>query len=508
MLRSTGVARPSCSLGEKTSEQDARTKKLIHHFKRVTPLHYNIAMPSIPTPKTPGWLQRLHWIFDPVSYFEGMHARYPDIFRAKGIGYGDMTIITSHPQALQQILTSDRQQLNAPTTYNGAFRPLLGDNGVILLEGEPHRQRRQLVMPSFHGERLRAYGTLIGEITERVMGEIAVGQTFLARQSMQSISLLVIIEAIFGVSQGERYQQIKRLLTQLTELFDAPLTSALLFFPAMQKDFGSWSPWGKFLRQRQQIDELVYAEIRDRQANFDASRTDILSLLMEARDERGKLLSDVELRDELMTLLLAGHETTATAMSWGLYWLHRTPSVKAKLLAELSSLGDSPDPMEIARLPYLSAVCNETLRICPVAMLTFARVTREPIKLLGYPVEPGEVVMGCMFLTHQREDIYPNPQEFKPERFIERQYSPYEFIPFGGGARRCLGEALAQFEMKLVLASIVQHYQMALSDRQPEKLQRRGLTLAPARGVKMIMLGKTEKGEKGDKETKEMMTAS
>ena len=191
-----------------------------------------------------------------------------------------------------------------------------------------------------------------------------------------------------------------------------------------------------------------------------------------------------------MTLMLTGHETTATAMAWALYWIHQLPEVKRKLLAEIASLGTSPDPMAIAKLPYLNAVCQETLRIYPVVMLTFPRVVQEATEVLGYQLEPGQVTVGCIYLVHQREDIYPDGKQFKPERFLERQFSPYEFIPFGGGSRRCIGEALAQFEMKLAIATILTHYDLALADNKPEFPHRRGVTLAPARGVKMVFKGK------------------
>jgi unspecific monooxygenase len=441
-------------------------------------------------PKTPAFIQRLQWIIDPVGYMEQTHDRYPDLFVAKVIGFGDTIVYVSHPQAIQQILTSDRKQFSAPGKLtNGILQPLIGDYSVIMIEGDRHRKRRQLVMPPFHGERLRAYGELIFNLTEKVMSQLPTGKPFLARNAMQSISLQVILEAVFGLSEGERYQQLQELLGKISDIFRSPLTSAFLFFPAMQKDLGPWSPWGKFLRQRQQIDDLLYAEIAERRAHPDPNRTDILSLLMAARDEEGQPMSDLELRDELMTLLFAGHETTATAMAWGLYWINRLPEVREKLVKELDSLGESPELTEIARLPYLTAVCQETLRIHPVAMLTFPRIVEEPVELLGYQLKPGMMVMGCMYLTHQREDIYRDRKQFKPERFLERQFSPYEFIPFGGGARRCIGEALAQFEMKLVLATILSRYQLALVEKRPEKPQRRGVTLAPARGVKMKIQG-------------------
>jgi unspecific monooxygenase len=213
-------------------------------------------------------------------------------------------------------------------------------------------------------------------------------------------------------------------------------------------------------------------------------------MLMSATDDAGQPMTDQELRDQLISLILAGYETTATATAWGLYWIHKKLLVHEKLLKELDTLGDFTDPMSIYRLPYLTAVCNETLRIHPVIMFCFPRVVQEPVRLLGHLLEPGTVLLASVYLTHQREDLYPQPKEFKPERFVESQFSPYEFLPFGGGVRRCIGEALAIFQMKLVLAIGLSRYEFALVDRRPERPQRRGFTLAPAGGVKMVITGR------------------
>jgi unspecific monooxygenase len=290
--------------------------------------------------------------------------------------------------------------------------------------------------------------------------------------------------------EGKRYDQIAKLVRSMLNRFNSPVNSIFLFSPFLQKDLGPWSPWGRFLRDRQQLDDLIYQEINERRQNPDPNRIDILSLLLDARDENGKGISDGQLHDELMLLLFAGHDTTALGMSWALYWIHRDPQVKAKLLEELDNSADFNDPMSIYKLPYLTAVCKEALRIHSVAMLTFPREVVKPVELLGYKLEPGTIVMGCLYLTHQREDLYPDAKKFKPERFLERQYSPYEFIPFGGGARRCIGEALAQYEMKLALATILSNYQLTLANNRVIKPSRRGVVLSPKGGVKMIFQGK------------------
>lgn len=438
--------------------------------------------------RAPFLLQELQWVADPVAYMEKAAQQYPDIFSA-GVFGGQHLVFVSHPQALQEILTHDRKRFIAPGESNRILIPLLGSHSVVMLDGDRHKRRRQLLMPPFHGERMRAYGALICQLTEKVFSQFPLAQPFPARLATQSISLQVILEAVFGLCEGERFERMRRLLTTMTELFRSPLSTSFLFFPWLQQDWGAWSPWGKFVRDRSEIDTLLYREIAERRQQNDPNRVDILSLLMAARDEDGQPMSDPELRDELMLLLFAGHETTASAMAWALYWVHHLPHVRETLLQELDSLGSHPDPMVIARLPYLSAVCNETLRLYPVAMLTFPRVLNEPLELLGHSLMPGLNLAGCIYLLHHREDLYPDSHQFKPERFLERQFSPFEFMPFGGGARRCIGEALALFEMKLVLATILSRYQLALADRRPEVPRRRGVTLAPARGVKIQILG-------------------
>ncbi len=452
-------------------------------------------MPLPNSLKTPSFMQKFQWIADPVGYMEKAAQQYPDFFSSGAAGSKGTLVFVQHPQAIQEILTNDRKKFAALSEENKILLPIIGDYSVIMLEGDRHKQRRQLLMPPFHGERMRAYGQLICNLTEKVISQLPQNQAFLARSEMQDISLQVILQVVFGVYEGERYQQLKRQLALMLDVFRSPLSNSFLFFPFLQKDLGAWSPWGRFVRQRASINELLYAEIAERREHPDSDRIDILSLLMSAKDEQGKPMTDQELRDELMTMLFAGHETTATAMAWALYWTHQKPEVLEKLLQELDTLGESPDPMSIARLPYLSAVCNETLRIYPVAMLTFARVVQERVEILGHPFEPGTIMYGCIYLMHQRQELYPNSKDFKPERFLERQFSPYEFMPFGGGARGCIGNALATFEMKLVLATILSRYQLALADNRPERPRRRGVTLAPGGGVKMVITGRRVRQE-------------
>ena len=446
-------------------------------------------------------IRQLKWILDPVNYLEATKEKLPDFFEDTALGFGEgPLIITSHPEALQFILSRDshsgrqsqRTLFYSPGELNSLLAPLIGNSGVIMLSGDRHKERRQLVAPAFHGDRLVHYGQLICDLTHQIVTELDPGTPFIARTLTQKVSLKTISSVVFGFTDGPRSQEITKVLTEAVDLFSSPISALLLFFTGLQKDLGPWSPWGRFVRKQQQLDELIYAEIRDRRANPNANRQDILSMLMAARTEDGEALEEKELRDELMTLLMAGHETTATSIAWAMYWTHKQPDVKAKLLAELDSLGPTASPTEIAALPYLTAVCKETLRRSPVAMFTFPRIAKTEVNIMGRAFPAETLFLGCMFLTHQREDLYPDHTAFRPERFLERKYSPYEFIAFGNGSRRCVGEALAQYEMKLALATLLSHYQFSLASKAPEKPRRRGVTLAPANGVPMIFQGKRD----------------
>jgi cytochrome P450 family 110 len=441
-------------------------------------------------PKSPKIWQILHWITMPFSFMRSCSDRYGDRFTVSLSQKLPAVVFFSNPKALQVILTNDDAELfDSPGELNALLEPILGTQSVMGLSGDRHRRMRQLLMPPFHGERMRSYGELIRDVTGEVMSERVTGKTFPVRKSMQKISLRVILRAVFGLNEGTRYHQLERLIGTMLDRMSNPLSVSLLYFPVLRQDLGPLSPWGNFLRVRRQIDQLIYDEIAERRTHPDTSRNDILTLLMSARDEAGEALTDVELRDELMTLLVAGHETTATAITWALYWIHKLPAVREQLLNELQPLGGFLDPNVLFRLPYLNAVCCETLRIYPVGMATFARVTKSPVELMGSSLEPGTVVVGCIYLAHRREDVYPAPDEFRPERFLERRYSPYEYLPFGGGVRRCIGMAFAQFEMKLVISGILLGFELALADTRSVRLVRRGVVSGPS-PFRMIVKGR------------------
>ncbi len=433
---------------------------------------------------SPPWWQLMNWIADPIRCLDKYSQKYGDIFTMQLSGLGSVVVI-GNPQAIEEIFSRDSQF--DVGRANALAQPLVGRNSLMLMDGARHRRERKLLMPPFHGERLVTYAGQICTIAEQVAYQWPVGQPFVARTAMQKISLEVILQIVFGLSEGERYQQLKPLLTSWLDLTDSPLRSSILFLRFLQKDWGEWTPWGQMKRRQRQVHDLLQAEIEQRRNKPDKGSTDILSLMLAVRDELGQAMSDEELRDELLTILFAGHETTATTLAWALYQIHQHSDVREKLLQELDSLGENSSPMKIAQLPYLTAVCQETLRMYPVIPVIFPRITKSSVKIAGHLFEPQTTLMPSIYLVHYREDLYPHAQQFKPERFLERQYSPWEYLPFGGGSRRCLGAALAQLEMKLVLATILSKYQLTLALDKPVKLQRRGFTLAPTGGVRMVM---------------------
>ncbi|MCY7338298.1 MAG: cytochrome P450, partial [Chamaesiphon sp.] len=427
-----------------------------------------------PGPQSPTFVQLMRWIFSPMSLMSECTDRYGDIFTLKFSRQRPEIVFVSNPQALQQILTQDtRDDFSAPGELNDLFKYLLGDRSVITLSGKEHQRQRQLMMPAFHGDRMRTYRQIIDRVTAETIENIPVGHTFDVRETTQAITLGVMMAAVFGLNTGARAAKLEQLLVRLLDRGSSPLSVTMLYLPLLQQEF--FGPWATQMRLQREVDDTIYAEIQERHANPDASRTDILSMLMAARDELGTAMTDRELRDELMTLLVAGHETTATALAWALYWIHKLPTVKEKLLDEIDALGENSDPNAILKLPYLDAVCNESLRIYPVAMLTLPRVAKKTVSIAGYELPAGTVILGSIYSTHQREDLYPQPQEFRPERFLERQFSPFEFLPFGGGARRCIGSAFALCEMKLALVGMLSHRELELVDLRDLAAKRRGL---------------------------------
>jgi cytochrome P450 len=332
------------------------------------------------------------------------------------------------------------------------------------------------MLPPFHGERMRLYGEMMHAVAERQIERWPVGSAFPAQQSMQAITLEIILRAVFGV---EDERQLERFGTPLRGMLDASANQLrLLLLQLTSSGRGPRSPWGRFRALIAPADEIIYEEIRARRAEPDAAeRGDILSLLLAARDEEGQALTDAELRDELMTLLLAGHETTATSLSWTLERIVRHPDVLARLVEEAREGGDE----------YLDAVIKESLRLRPVVP-GVARYLTTPLELEDRVLPAGVHVNPSIYLLHRHADLYPDPHAFQPERFLGRSPGTYEWIPFGGGIRRCLGASFALFEMKIVLSTILARAQLRpMSADSSEHVTRRAITFAPSRGGRILV---------------------
>ncbi len=435
-------------------------------------------------PEVSVFWRRIKQVFQPLQYMEEFSKAYGDNFTIKNKS-GNNTVYFSHPQALEQIFTADVSKLDAGKG-NEILKYILGSNSLLLLDGKPHQNQRKLLAPTFHGDRMRAYGNAIEEITKQVIQNWQVEKPFNIHDSMQEITMRVILRVVFGFDEGQRLEELRQILANLLELICLPVISGALLFSFWQKDFGAWSPWGRLLCLLEKVDDLIYSHIREIRADKNQNRKDVLSLLMSARYDDGQAMSDRELRDELMTLLVVGHETSTSALVWAFYWVARLRIVQEKLLNELVSLNVNSEPTAITKLPYLTAVCQETLRIYPVATSSFSRIVKSPLEIMGYQLPAKTLIIPSIYLAHHREQTYPNSKQFIPERFLERQFSPYEYLPFGGGNRHCFGMSFAMYEMKIILATILSQYQLSLCNQHPVQPMRRGLVLAAPVGMKMV----------------------
>lgn len=440
--------------------------------------------------------QLVQAIVDPIGYYRRCFRAHNGVVRVQMVpGLSPQQVLINDPAVLQELMGRDNGRgISAPGHLNDLMEQVVGQHSLMLLEPAPHRARRRLLTPPFHGERLKAYGALIQSIAWQVFAELEPGQVWDARTQMQRITMRVILSAVFGLHEGERYRRLEGLLQRNLTLRTGRFGTVMLFVPALRRDLGSWSPGGRVLRLEGETRALLMQEISERRRSLEAGdggeRVDVLSLLLACRDEQGEGLSDAELHDELITLLLAGHETSATVLTWALHWIHRQREVHQALLAELADCDHPDEPERIQRLPYLSAVVNEVLRIHPVAMLLFPRLVEEPLEMAGWAFESGDVLFGCIQAVHERADLYPDPLRFDPQRFLDRSFGPGEFLPFGGGARRCIGAALALYEVKLILATLLRQHRLALTSAcdRPLPPRRRGFLLGPSRPVRLRVL--------------------
>ncbi|MFB6275641.1 MAG: cytochrome P450 [Halothece sp.] len=443
---------------------------------------------TIPGLKTPPFLQALELIANPIRFFDKYQARYGNIFAAQILGNQSSPVFfIGESNAVETIFTAPSKQFQLGKITH-VFRPFTGDQSLIMLDGDEHLRQRKLLMPPLHGKRMHFYQDIICELTEEAIQTIPKHQPFSIRNLMADLTLKVIMRVVFGLKPGERSEQLQKLIRELLDAITNPLYSSLFFFPQLQIDFGQYSPWGHFVRKQSAIDELIYAEIRDRrQENYD-DQTDILSLLLSAQDESGNGMSDQELRDQLITLLFLGHETTASSLAWMFYWVYSSPTVWEKLTAEIKELGESPQPQDFIKLPYLNAVCQETLRLYPIALISQPRVVQETITINETSFPPDSILVPCIYLAHHCEETFPKSKTFQPERFLQNQFTSSQYFPFGGGNRACIGAAFSLYEMKLIFGTMFANVSLKLTSQKNIKPVRRGITIVPSTGVTMQLL--------------------
>jgi cytochrome P450 len=410
-----------------------------------------------------------------------MRTRYGDPFFASVLN-GDL-VLTAEPELIRELFANRDGELFS-VFASEATVPLLGTHSLLTLFDEPHRRERKLLQPPFHGERMRAYGDVMVQAARRAFDGLAPGTDLVAIDRTTDISLEAIVRAVFGVHDGDLVRQWQR---AIVATLDA--AKPMFFFTkATQRAPFGLGPWGTYLRASAELDRLLYDQI-ERTRGHTAGRQDILSLMIDARYEDGGAMADGHVRDELRTLLMAGHETTAITLAWALYAVHRHPAVKDRLLAEIDPLGPDPATDELARLPYLQAVIDETLRLFPVVDAVF-RTLRRPWSLGAHELPAGVTIGAAILLVHRREDVYPEPDAFRPERFLEGKPKPHEYLPFGGGNRRCIGAAFSHYESCVALATVLREFELELREPGEVPAVRRNVTMGPRGGVRMRMVGR------------------
>jgi cytochrome P450 len=423
--------------------------------------------PEVPLPRV---VQTARFMVRPVPFFEHWRRELGETFAARLIGPGDVVFV-SDPESLKRLFSSDRVNTIAPGR-NIVLRPLLGSRSLLLQEGEEHMRRRKLMLPPFHGERMRAYESMIAEVTEAAIADWPVGTPFPLHPTMQAITLEVIMRAVFGVTDAVRRDELREGLVAILTESASPAAMGLVM-PGVRR----LPHYREFASRVARTDELLATEIDERRRDPElARREDILSMLIEARFEDGTRMDDGELRDQLMTLLLAGHETTATGLAWTFDLLLHSPEALERLLAELEGGGGD----------YLDAVITESLRLRPVVPMT-GRLLREPATLGGVELDAGTVVLAAIYMAHTNSETYPEPFAFRPERFLSEGPDTYSWVPFGGGTRRCIGAAFAQMEMRVALRTVLSSVALRPAKPEPEPMVRRNVTLSPRDGAPAVL---------------------
>jgi cytochrome P450 len=419
------------------------------------------ALPAGPT-ESP-IVQTARWVARPIRFLEDCRRRYGDVFSVTFQGFRTPLVMVSRPDVIRALYSERRHGLPPGRTLT--LKPLVGARSLLLLEGEEHLSRRKLMSPPFHGERMRTYEAVMRSAASRELDGWPEGRAFPVHPSMQAITLDVILRAVFGVADRERLRPLLRDLL-------AGTTSMGLQVSVM---FGRRKPLERLAEMAREIDEILLAEIARRRRDGGGGE-DICSLLVSARFEDGTGMDDREIRDQLMTLLIAGHETTATGLAWALDLLARHPSAVARVRAD----GD----------PYLRAVVSETLRLRPVVPLAGRRLA-EDLHVDGVSLPAGTDVTPAIWLAHTRPQEFPEPYAFRPERFLDAAPPSFAWVPFGGGVRRCIGAAFAELEMRVVLDEVLSRFDVTPASRRPERVARRNVTFSPRHGTRVIVARRT-----------------
>jgi cytochrome P450 family 135 len=420
-----------------------------------------------PGPRRPGVFQSLEYGLDPYGYFRRAQRRFGDVFTVHVVG--EEWVMLAHPAAVREVFAHGPEDLDSGQA-NLPLRPILGTRNVLLLDGAEHLRRRKLVLPPFHGERMRTYAEIIASVAERDLAGWPSEEPFPVLARMQAVTFEVIMRAVFGVHEASRLDRLRGVLRELLSWTTNWRRAAVFGFLGPERVMAMRG----FTRQVAAVDAEVLGEIDRRRGAADlAEREDVLSLLLQARDEDGRPLSNGELRDELVTLLVAGHETTAAALAWALGELADAPGVQERLAAGEEGLGE--------------AVVTETLRLHPPVPLGALRRLRRPLQISGHHLPAGATVAACAVLVHRRPDLYERPDDFLPDRFLGSKPPAGAWLPFGGGVRRCVGAAFAQFEARLVLAEVARRFVLAHPPgRRPSGVGRRGIVLVPRRGGRLV----------------------
>jgi len=418
-------------------------------------------------PSEPPIVQTLRWLLRPISFLEASRRRFGDTFSVRFLGFRTPMVMLSDPEAIRALYANPEHGLPAGRTL--ALVPILGPRSLLLLEGREHLARRRLMLPPFHGARMRAYESTVREVVAREVESWPDGEPFALHPRMQRVTLDVILRVVFGVTDLTRRA---RLAEQLGRLLAETASAGLQFAVLLSRRFGAPDPLAGMQRLRRDIDAMLDLEIAERRAD---PREDILSMLVAARFEGGEPMDDAEIRDQLMTLLLAGHETTATGLAWTFDLLVRHPAVLDRLVAELDA----------GEQAYARAVVSESLRLRPVVPLAGRRLA-SPLRVDDHVLAPGTDVTPAIWLTHTRADRYTEPFAFRPERFLDGAPATSAWLPFGGGVHRCIGAAFAEMEMRVALAEILRHRTLRSACGNAERVARRNVTFSPRGGTRVF----------------------